>query len=84
MYRAPATGLSITPAGNLLLLFAAIDGTFGLLIDPATMVARPLTWRAGSERARRGVGGARGIVRGTTFLQVLGDDLNIFRLEPAP
>lgn len=82
VYRAPASDLVITPDGDLLLLFGSVDGTFGLLVDPATLAGRALTWSPESEQATRGIGGAQGVIRDGRFLQVWGDNVHIFSLGP--
>jgi hypothetical protein len=78
--RPQVTSFSATDDGRLVLLFPAIDGMFGLLVDAGTYRAKPVRWGAGTDRQLAGYGG---VVHNGMFYRLTSDDVRIFRLEPA-
>jgi hypothetical protein len=76
------TSFTATDDDRLLLLFPAIDGLFGLMVDASTYHAWALRWGPGADPRLAGFGG---VVHRGRFYRLGFDELRVFQLEsPAP
>ena len=83
VYEVAAGDLTVTDSGRLLLLFPAVERTFGLLIDPDGGLATRLEWSEGSEEAARGAAGGFGVLEGSRLYRGLGDEVTVYQLGAA-
>lgn len=72
------TSFSATDDDRLLLLFPAIDGVFGLLVDAKTYHSRSLRWASGTDPQ---LAGGRGVIHRGLFYRLTMDGIRIFQLE---
>lgn len=83
VHHVAVSDLTITDAGDLLLLFPAVESVFGLLVDPDAGSAREIRWAPGSRQALEAQGGGTGVVFRGRFYRALGDEVTIYVLRPA-
>jgi hypothetical protein len=76
------TSFTATDDDRLLMLFPAIDGVFGLLVDAETYHTQLLRW---ARETHPQLAGGAGVVHRGRFYRLTSDEIRVFQLEsPRP